>query len=192
MKTLMLDNVNLTSIQPNVLNNFNLRTVYFSLSNFAGLLPKFNDEWFDLFNSDVLIDFNKTSIDYYRHRQMTLQITDSDANYSYPDEDFCYIVKFSFQRLVFPLLIPSNNANCSCTGIWLIRFYPLASNSITLKLFNKFAMKCSANLFQSIIHCNFDQRLKDCETGVPKYNSRNTILSNYNKRKFKQAKKIFK
>jgi hypothetical protein len=57
--------------------------------------------------------------------------------YMYPDEDFCLFQHFPHQNLVYPVIISDDNLNCSCTIMWLIKFYDIYDeNNIGLNYFN--------------------------------------------------------
>jgi hypothetical protein len=43
--------------------------------------------------------------------------------YEYPNEDLCLFRDFPHKRLIFPSFIFDKNISCSCTLIWLIKYY---------------------------------------------------------------------
>jgi hypothetical protein len=153
----------ITQLQSSVFKSFRkLSAINFGLKNMSEFVRETKNEWLSSLNSDVKIDFdNQSSIDYYRSREMYVNL----GIYDYPGEDFCYFHRFPVQRLVFAVPTPFTTKECTCTVIWLLQFYALSSN-ISI-LLNEFTLKCSANLFQLVENCKFDEKIKACNDTSP-------------------------
>jgi len=101
--------------------------------------------------------------------------------YTYPDEDFCYFKDFPHEKLVFPVLKPSQT-KCTCTLLYLIQYSHLAKNNFDfnfnllkkeydlLEFYSEFILKqeedtfkdCLDNIEERIKECNFEQRFEQC------------------------------
>jgi len=103
--------------------------------------------------------------------------------YTYPDEDFCYFKDFPHQKLVFPVLKPTQTKNCSCSLLFLIQTSYLSKSLFDynfhylVKLYDLYQFysdfikqqqisfqDCSINenMQERIEACNFKLRLEQC------------------------------
>ena len=138
------------SIQVDLFAHFkHLDFLFLNLDNLESFLHKSDNSWMKYLNSAVKVNMNnKTEVTNNLYKAFTLEINSkykevNDAlaffqnSYLYPDEDFCLFQHFPHQNLVYPVIISDDNLNCSCTIMWLIKFYDIYDeNNIGLNYFN--------------------------------------------------------
>jgi hypothetical protein len=158
-----------------LVNIENLKTFYHS-----------GTKWMNSINSDLDIDLNnENDFERYQLRTLTLQMENKVSffsySYAYPEDDLCIFEKFPHTKLVFPLLIFSNEVKCTCTILFLIQHYDLYfkkdfsdfSSQIFYSAFqnslfssaNFSVLECLKNksLHSLIDSCKYEERLKKCE-----------------------------
>jgi hypothetical protein len=189
-KTVVLQiNGILNSIQNDLFKSFNdLKIIRIQTQYVKQIFAK-NNKWLEYLSFNfkpIDIDAAENLAKYLKKSIFLIifQIFPKLTFYDYPNEDFCLFMKFPHNKLVFPLLRPSNpkSKECSCTEFYLIQYsfiiqsrFDYYTNQITssYQLFlyyldeirdSKFS-KCIQNekeLNNFILKCNFKQRLNKC------------------------------
>jgi hypothetical protein len=105
------------------------------------------------------------------------QTVSFDSIYEYPNEDLCLFTEFPHERLVYPIIIPGKQLECTCTLLWLqsnishyedeimlINDYSLNYQEEYVKSsFKKVFLYCNKSF---ATQCNFNQMFKMCQHQV--------------------------
>ena len=205
LKRLLISGV-IESIQVDLFSHFkHLDFLFLNLDNLEDFLHKSDNSWMKYLNSAVNVDMNNsTEVKNNLHKAFTFEINSkyklvNDAlaffqkSYLYPDEDFCLFQHFPHENLVYPVIISDDSLNCSCTIMWLIKFYDIYDeNNIGLNYFtqyydiftngfndnyNNFMLKCYyyLNFEKRLLECNFKERLSNCNKSNYMNSKRNSI-----------------
>ena len=89
--------------------------------------------------------------------------------YEYPDEDFCLFSNFPHDKLIYPLIQPGSDINCSCTILFLIRYVQnFAGIDQWIVKKSKMVYDTSPNFYcikklDLLKKCNFEKRLISCK-----------------------------
>jgi hypothetical protein len=129
MENIRIEGV-LVDIESDLLTNFiYLKYIDITIQNFRSFFHQGNN-WLKYLNKGVKVDLNDMkSIKRRLNEKMLLrfeytkQATSFDQIYEYPEEDFCLFKDFPHDHLVYPIIIPGQKINCSCTIIWLLKYY---------------------------------------------------------------------
>ena len=177
------------NFQTDLFKNFNkLKYVDFLFENFRQLFHNGN-EWMTYLNKPVVVDLNhikaKNVIEKL-HMKIRFQygkvFSSFNSVYDYPNEDFCLFKHFPHNHLVFPMMVPGKRIDCSCTVLWLIKYYHVYFNNIDSNrnksdyidnYDTKFLIEIELNktiLYcynrDEIKKCNFEQKLLTCNLPV--------------------------
>ena len=173
----------LNNIQTDLFLYFNnLKYLDLRLENFKDFFHRGN-KWMECMNMDIKnyiknkFNLKHSFIIRFKFKKTSLM----NQIYEYPDEDFCLFEKFPHDNLVIPFFSPGKQIKCSCTVLWLIQYYsyyfdvnysPYYYDNSNVDIyedigtinFDSTIRYCHNNLFkQSIMKCNFSQRVKNCQ-----------------------------
>ena len=139
---LVFSNLNTLKIKGTVKNmDKNLFSSINSIKKLTFFLANLRDffhsgtEWFESLNNNFKGNFSINDLSLFENELMSVyflwDIVTSLDIYDFPDEDFCLFYKFPIERFIFPFvkqrdrsdIYLKQNQNCSCTVIWLLRYY---------------------------------------------------------------------
>ena len=163
-KEISIESSELLMIEDSLFENYrfpSLRTLRLSLMNFH--------EFFSLSNTDWLLNLNSNA--FIRPKLLTVYLQDERSEYEYPDEDICLFKNWPHENLVFPVLGGSSNqTECTCTILWLIKNWPLLTNDLTKEMYiTSITSPCFRpdTDFNSLVdRCAFEQKLSNCSIMV--------------------------
>jgi hypothetical protein len=165
----------LNGIQSDLFIDFqNLKIIDLAISNLKELFHQGN-QWMDSLN----INKSKKS---KKHAKNSLilkfiylkQSVSFDSIYEFPNEDLCLFKEFPHERLVYPLIVPGKQLECTCTLLWLQSNITKYIDEIKLtKDYNlnyqeEYVESSFKNVFLycnesfNVSHCNFNQTFKLC------------------------------
>ena len=169
-------------IQYDLFKDFSrLQNIDLLISDFKGLFHKGN-KWLSHLNSEVNVDLsNASDIESHMGRMLRLrfqypkQLVSFDTVYDYPDEDLCYFKNFPHHRLVYPIVVPGRNINCTCTLVWL-KYYshlyePYSMNetsdyALNYQNYFLYTLQLTYNFCGesfNVSACELEKRLNNCE-----------------------------
>ena len=182
-------NGQITQIQNDLFKSFlNLNFIRFRIQYVKNILV-YNNKWLNNINYDIDINLEYNFARYHK-RFVVLVIYQTFAQstfYTYPNEDFCYFQSFPHNKLIFPILRPSNKTSCSCTELYLIQYTNIINYSINMISTNYYLAQfyqdflspnykyehCFNKSFEETIKkCNFKQRLSLCNIKQASSNSK--------------------
>ena len=105
-----------------------LKFLDFKLDNFGQFFHA-GTHWLEYVNNDVEVHLSQL-YDVWSHLNQALfvrfqypkHIDSFNKIYSYPDEDFCLFRDFPHSRLVYPIIEPGKEIECTCTLLWLQKY----------------------------------------------------------------------
>ena len=133
VKILTLSGV-LTSIQRDLFEEFHfLKYISFQIENFRQFFHESQNKWMNHLNLNVnlnLTDLKSLKDDNYDKMimlkfQYLKNFVSFTPIYDYPNEDICLFKDFPHERLVYPVIIPGRRLACTCTLVWLQKYYYL-------------------------------------------------------------------
>ena len=136
VKILTLSGV-LTSIQRDLFEEFHfLKYISFQIENFRQFFHESQNKWMNHLNLNVnlnLTDLKSLKAD---HKMIMLKFqylknfVSFTPIYDYPNEDICLFKDFPHERQVYPVIIPGRRLACTCTLVWLQKYYYLYKSEI--------------------------------------------------------------
>jgi hypothetical protein len=120
----------LYTIEEKLFRDFNrIRVLFISIENLQSFFHS-GTKWMNGLNYDLNVDLkNVIPFNQLENRELTLQLDHSISHFSheykYPDEDMCLFRDFPHEKLIFPLIIFTSKFDCTCTILWLIKYYNL-------------------------------------------------------------------
>ena len=155
----------------------NVTHILIKLDYMRSLMHKNGIEWIRNINKDVNCDLNNSSqIREYSHQkrlkfiQHELEIKSKSLplRVVFPDEDFCLYKDFPINQLVVMIVTPNNKTesekpkiDIGCTYLWLTRSYKKLAKVYKNK---ELRFLLDSEEYKSISKCNFDERLKLCNS----------------------------
>ena len=155
-----------------------LRLIYINSNNFRSLFhQKGGIKWINAINDDMNVNLTSANLKPYFDRIVTLEFHDQaqlfKQIYMYPNEDICLFKEFPNQQLVYPAIMLEEKFECTCTLLWLTRFYksyihvpkyffePISFKGLTTV--EEYCSKLN-NLTTIFRACNFTKMLENCES----------------------------
>lgn len=178
----------ISDIQEDLFGYFKeIKCLRLQLSNLREVFHKGN-AWMKHLNKHIRVDLNnKTDVSTNLIGALILRLqynrvsSSFDQIYAYPDQDFCLFQHFPHHHLVYPMIMPGEEIECTCTLVWLLKYSELyhginfyihyaysdenqysylKTNIKNLKLTMKYCFNSSFK--HTIQKCNFNERLKNC------------------------------
>lgn len=154
-------------------NLINLRKIYFILYHASKFITKSLD-WMNPINENIKVREDNDSLEIY------LQNNSSNVkfiglyflDYLFNDVDLCLFKDFPFFRAIYPVIF-EHSAVCSCTYIWLSKYFYIYEKYFKLMLAgswieyqyyglnDEIPYQCNLTLIQ-YLNCSFDIKLKNC------------------------------
>ncbi len=120
----------LSTIEEELFRDFNrIRVLFISIENLKSFFHS-GTKWMNGLNYNLNVDLkNGIPFNQLENRGLTLQLNHSISyfshEYKYPDEDMCLFRDFPHEKLIFPLIVFTSKFDCTCTILWLIKYYNL-------------------------------------------------------------------
>jgi len=163
-------NGQITKIQDDLFKSFEkLNFLRFRIQYVKNVLV-YNNKWLNNINYDIDINPEYNLVSYYQRFIVLViyQTFPQSTFYTYPNEDFCYFQTFPHNKLIFPILRPSNKTSCSCTELYLIQYtniinYSINMISTTYYLAQFYQDFLSTNYkYEHCINKSFEETIKKC------------------------------
>jgi hypothetical protein len=162
----------LDGIDANVFRPFwrRMRHIILNLYNFRELVHT-NTEWMYYINEHMCVDDDTAaavnlsdpkSVACHSGNMTVLELRDLLYDYEFPERDFCRFQHFPHRRLVYARLISDWSLPCSCTLLYLMRYWRSYAHAETLK--TKAVEQClnSERFDAMLVECRFEERLAKC------------------------------
>ena len=129
----------LISIQEDLFKEFRfLKYIDFQIDNFKQFFHESQNKWMNHLNFYVNVNltdlkglkkanYDKMIVIKFQHLKNFVSFT---PIYDYPNEDICLFKDFPHERLVYPVIIPGIRLECTCTLIWLQKYYHIYKSEI--------------------------------------------------------------
>ena len=157
-----------------------INLVLFKISNLRGFFHA-GTQWMNSLNSHVRVNLSSPTDVKLNIKKLWVLVLEHptsfvsfDQVYEYPDEDLCLFREFPHDRLVYPILYPGKQINCSCTLKWLhayefiyrnrkhpvtTDYYILVQDSVNYKFTSVY--KYCHEAFKTL-DCEFGKKMSDC------------------------------
>ena len=165
----------INSIQEGLFSSFKkIRFLNFQLDDLKYFFQT-GIEWMKYLNEDLNVNI-ENNLEFRLNFKRTIyqQFSENQSpfrkNYEYPSQDMCLFKDFPHRQLVYPLINPSKRIECSCTILWLIKYFKYYYRSDTFNFKNNFYGEHSNDvnltmqhcLIETSIECNFTEMFKLC------------------------------
>jgi hypothetical protein len=144
-----------------------LKELNFYVPNLELYLRNQDLMWSLSLNSDVKVDLkNKTQLesDESKNNQFKLNVVDIGGSYLFPEKDFCLFTDFPHSQSVFPIINTVSNLSCTCSLLWVIQYAPYYKNQSEIRTNSVRNCLDDPDFDQNIIDCDFEQKIKICDS----------------------------
>ena len=153
-------------VQTNLFESFGwLRSFHLDIENLDSYKNNQNFEWFSSLNGNVsvnLLDTSELADPATRNKEFKLILGDMSGSYEFPDQDFCLFKNFPHSKWVFPFINTKPDLECSCTLIWLIKYWRYYSNSTELQTASLNKCNLDENFEDLVKGCEFEKKIDEC------------------------------
>jgi hypothetical protein len=123
-------------------------------------------DWMKSLNADFYVDLSDSTAltnPANRYKEFKLILGDMSGSYEFPDQDFCLFKNFPHSKWVFPFIYTKPDLECSCTLIWLVKYWRYYSfpYQIQTQSLNKCNFTISS-FENSVKECEFEKRVREC------------------------------
>jgi hypothetical protein len=159
-------------IEENLFESFKkIEDITISLDNLKSIYHN-GVKWMKHLNGDLNVTIeNETDFNLHYKRTIIVELNENESpfkhEYEYPNEDLCLFKEFPHHQLVYPLIINKAKQPCSCTVLWLTKYFKKIYNSSDyLKYFyakNKETLTMSQCQLEANTQCDFEEKFRNCE-----------------------------